>query len=109
MTRHTLKTWPEYFGPVWDRTKTFEVRKNDRNYQVGDELLLREYDLLSDEYSGRHIACEVTYLLDGTYPSEMVLNGHVIMAIRVKFCAQTSPDTNPEDLYRDSAEGDKDD
>ena len=107
MTRHVLKTWPEYFGPVWDGKKTFEVRSNDRNYQVGDELLLREYDLLSDEYSGRHIACEVTYMLDGTYPSELVLNGCVILAVRVKFCATTSPDTNPADLYREKT--DKDD
>jgi Domain of unknown function (DUF3850) len=41
--KHTLKTWPEFFGPINDGTKTFEIRANDRNFQVGDELRLREF------------------------------------------------------------------
>ena len=40
--RHELKTDPEVFDAVIAGTKTFEIRKNDRDYQVGDELLLRQ-------------------------------------------------------------------
>lgn len=41
---HHVKIWPENFEPVRLRIKTFEVRKNDRNYQFGDLLCLHEWD-----------------------------------------------------------------
>ena len=53
MTEHSLKTWPGFFAGLVDGTKTAEVRFNDRNYQVGDRLVLREYDPRTEEYSGR--------------------------------------------------------
>jgi hypothetical protein len=40
---HDLKTWPEYYKDVAAGVKTFELRRSDRNYQVGDTLLLREF------------------------------------------------------------------
>lgn len=42
--RHELKTWPEFYRAVQDNKKTFELRFNDRDYKVGDELLLREFE-----------------------------------------------------------------
>lgn len=42
--KHELKIWPQYFSRVIDGSKTFEVRKNDRGFQPGDEVVLREYD-----------------------------------------------------------------
>jgi hypothetical protein len=42
--KHELKIWPQYFCRVADGSKTFEVRENDRGYQPGDEVTLREYD-----------------------------------------------------------------
>ena len=60
---HELKTWPEYFEAIWDGRKNFEYRLNDRDYQVGDLLHLREYDPHTSEYSGREIVRSVTYVL----------------------------------------------
>jgi len=62
---HKLKIWPEYFESVSNGTKPFEVRKNDRNYRVGDILVLQEYrkDIL--EYTGRICVKQVTYILKG--------------------------------------------
>lgn len=59
---HELKTWPGYFQAVWDGIKNFECRKDDRGFQVGDYLDLKEYDPATDKYSGRHILVQVSYL-----------------------------------------------
>lgn len=74
---HELKTWPEYFQAVWNNEKTFEVRKNDRDYKVGDKLVLREYDPTSG-YTGSGLVVHVTYILDNP---TFVKEGHVIMGI----------------------------
>jgi hypothetical protein len=42
--RHKLKTWPPFFKDVLLRKKRFELRKNDRDFRVGDEVILVEYD-----------------------------------------------------------------
>lgn len=59
---HDLKTDPVYFQRLVDGTKTFEVRKDDRGYQSGDTLVLREWDAqrCHDSYrcragTGRHL------------------------------------------------------
>jgi hypothetical protein len=44
MTTHELKTWPVYFERLLSGEKTFEIRKDDRGFQAGDELVLQEFD-----------------------------------------------------------------
>jgi hypothetical protein len=39
--QHELKTDPEAFDAVASGAKTFELRRNDRDYQVGDVLVLK--------------------------------------------------------------------
>lgn len=41
---HELKCWPEYYQGIVNKIKTFEIRKNDRNFQVNDQLVLREFE-----------------------------------------------------------------
>lgn len=65
MTTHDLKVWPSFFTALLDGSKTFEVRQDDRGYQVGDVLRLREYSPGPDEYTGREINRRVSYLLSG--------------------------------------------
>ena len=76
---HKLKTWPEYFQAVKNGTKTFEIRKNDRNYQVGDILVLQEYVPESGYTESMDLEREVTYIL-GTQP--FVPEGYVCMSLK---------------------------
>jgi hypothetical protein len=73
VTQHDLKVWPPYFDPLADGRKPFEVRRDDRPFAVGDELILREWlpvagiGPLSERgrYTGRALLRRVTYVLRG--------------------------------------------
>jgi hypothetical protein len=67
---HNLKTWPVLFADVVSGAKTFEVRIDDRGYQVGDILCLKEYKPnLTDKgveggvYTGGEINVRVMYTI----------------------------------------------
>lgn len=78
--KHELKTWKKYFAAIFQHQKDFEVRKDDRNYQVGDELLLKEWDEDKNEYTGREILVYVSYILyGGQFGIEI---GYVVMSIK---------------------------
>lgn len=52
MNVHALKCWPPYFQQVRDDLKCLEIRQNDRDYQDGDLLVLREYLPTDSELEG---------------------------------------------------------
>ena len=63
---HRLKTWPEYFQAILAGHKTFEVRKNDRDFRVGDLLILAEYEPNEEPgYTSRILYRLVSYVLPG--------------------------------------------
>lgn len=55
-----LKIEPKYFEAQEKGNKNFEIRKNDRGYQVGDLLFLHEYE--NNQYTGRLLVRKVTYI-----------------------------------------------
>lgn len=59
---HDLKTWPEFFDPVFSGLKSFELRKDDRGYVEGDYLLLREWDPEIKQYTGRSCLRKILYM-----------------------------------------------
>lgn len=61
--RHKLKLAKMFFEDVRLGRKSFELRKNDRDYQIGDILELREMD--NGEPTGRVIEKKITYILEG--------------------------------------------
>ncbi|MEJ9303083.1 DUF3850 domain-containing protein [Priestia megaterium] len=61
---HNLKINKEFFGPVLDQIKTFEIRKNDRNFRVGDKVTLNEWDNEKKRYTGRRTNIEIIYMTD---------------------------------------------
>lgn len=62
---HELQLWPSCFAAVLAGTKPFDVRENDCDFQVGDVLMLREYDPDYREYSGRTLLRCVSHVLHG--------------------------------------------
>lgn len=81
-TEHDLKTLPPFFEDVLAGRKRFELRRNDRDFAVGDTLRLREWSY-SGEYTGRECCVRVTYGLgDGQGFSQFDLPpGYVVMSI----------------------------
>lgn len=53
------KVWPEYFQMVLDGTKKYELRLADFECKPGDELVLREWDPKTKQYTGRKITKKV--------------------------------------------------
>ncbi|HML73349.1 MAG TPA: ASCH/PUA domain-containing protein [Anaerohalosphaeraceae bacterium] len=60
---HVLKIWPKYFNDIESGAKTFEVRKNDRMFDVGDYLILRSFDPDKQAYTGEILVVHVDYVL----------------------------------------------
>lgn len=75
MKTHELKIIPEMFQEIIEGNKKAEVRLNDRDFQKGDKLFLREKTrdgaLINIEgrvltgYSGRNIEVVITHVLSG--------------------------------------------
>lgn len=76
---HELKVVPPFFDHLFDGTKTFEVRRDDRGFEVGDLLWLREWD---GYFTGRSMTRRVAFLFkwdDGPL-GKMLAEGVVVMA-----------------------------
>lgn len=69
---HNLKCWPNGYDDIQRGSKTFEVRFADREFTVGDTLLLREWLPDTAEYTGREQEVDVTYIYHGDTPSAPV-------------------------------------
>lgn len=79
--KHELKTWPKFFAALQSGSKTFEVRRADRAFRVGDLLILREWDPSTKEYTKTTpLARTVTYVMHG--PSFGVEDGFCVMAVQ---------------------------
>lgn len=79
--KHELKTWPIYFQPLAKGKKTFEIRRDDRQYKEGDILVLKEWSKDSG-YTSNEVVARVEYLLR----DDVVVGvppGYVIMSISI--------------------------
>ena len=76
---HELKIYKKYFNAILDGRKKFEIRRNDRGFQVGDNVILREWDNI--KYSGRTIYATITYVLDDKFIG--LSDGYVAVGLEV--------------------------
>ena len=64
-TSHELKCEHLNFQAIIDRKKTFEIRKNDRRFHVGDTLVLSEFKHNPDtpsNFTGRKCHVKITFI-----------------------------------------------
>ena len=82
MTRHKLKLNSDYYRDSASGIKTFEIRKNDRGFRVGDILELREWVWSNLEQKGTYTGEVhwkiITYILDDM---EYLRDGYVCLAV----------------------------
>jgi len=87
---HELKILPEYFQQVVEGRKNFEIRKDDRGYEVGDTLHLREWEKPTKEnkegtYTGRSIKKKIIYIFEGGKPGYGLKEQWVILGLEMGF------------------------
>lgn len=113
---HELKIDPEFFTLAFKGEKTFELRKNDRDYQIGDRLKLRETRHTGKEmreqglpliYTGRECMMKITHILGGygLDPMYVCLSmtkwsdpapGMAVQALAGEICDALVKDATPE-------------
>ena len=76
---HELKIHSEYYNDVFMGHKTFEVRYNDRDFKLHDVIILNEVDEETGEYTGRKLARNITYILQGGQFG--IEKGYVVLSI----------------------------
>ena len=74
---HELKTRQEYFEDILKGQKTFEIRKDDRPFAVGDFLALNELDG-TGAYTGRCCVVRIAYIMR---EKEFVKDGFAVMGV----------------------------
>ena len=75
---HELKILPQYFMEVAQGKKPFELRRDDRDYKVGDTLKLKEWN--GKEFTGSYATRLITYILKDC-PKYGLKKGFVIIGM----------------------------
>jgi len=66
---HNVKSWSSFYKAIVAGNKTHDLRDmKDRNYQVGDTLILEEYEPFLGAYTGNKAEVEVTYITSKQTP-----------------------------------------
>lgn len=82
------KVWPEYFQAIIDGKKSYELRLADFEINAGDILILQEWDPQTQEYTGREVEKEVTYVgkftIDNLFWPESEIRKHGLQIISLK-------------------------
>ena len=94
MATHELTSWPSQFQAMWTGLKRAEFRRDDRGYQIGDLLQLREWDPERSQYTGFRLTARVTHLVRG--PEFEVPRGFVVLSIEVLDAMVVAEKTQPE-------------
>ena len=85
---HELKIHPDYYRDIKHHGKRFELRKDDRGFDVDDRLRLRKFDpdVRPDGrvygYTGESLLVQITYILRDV-PEYGLKPGYAILGFRL--------------------------
>jgi len=87
MRRIEKKTWPYLFEKVLSGEKQFDLRIAEFECEIGDILVLREWDPEKKEYTGRELEKEITFIVktkDLKFWSQEDINelGFLVMSLK---------------------------
>jgi len=77
---HVLKIAPVWFAAVVTGAKTAEVRRDDRGYEVGDTLILHEWDGTGE--TGRTCRVLVTHVLRSDDVPHLLPPGVAVLSVQ---------------------------
>ncbi|WP_374058391.1 DUF3850 domain-containing protein [Frigoribacterium sp. CFBP 13605] len=84
---HDLKSWTQFFVPILSGERVHELRRNDRNFRVGDILNLHEWDALRAVPTGRIANARITSITSDDHPCAVsdvgLVPGFCILSIRL--------------------------
>lgn len=78
---HQLKIESRFYNDIELAGKRFEVRRDDREYQEGDVLVLRE--CRDDKLTGRLLYALVTYIHRNDAEHVFLVDGYCILGIYI--------------------------
>lgn len=79
MVTHNLKINAEFADAVFVGDKTFEIRRNDRNYRKGDRI---SFQVIRDGERIRHPLNETQWLITYILGDPYIAEDHVALAIK---------------------------
>lgn len=86
MTTHTVKSWAHFFDAIRDGRKLHDLRIMDRDYKVGDFMILQKYDNINGRYTGDELKVEITYITSDKVPcafsSSALAKDYAILSIK---------------------------
>jgi len=65
---HHLKSWPQFFIAIKEGKRTHELRRSDRDFEVGDIMVLHEFHPEGQTYTGAACTVEITSMTSFSQP-----------------------------------------
>lgn len=65
---HYMKSWTQFFDGIRNGKKKHDLRRNDRDFKVGDFCILEEYDFAAGKYTGRRCKVLITWVTSNQFP-----------------------------------------
>lgn len=100
MTTHYIKSWSHFFDAIKDGRKLHDLRKMDREYNVGDILVLQRYDNINGNYTGEELEAEITYITSNKVPcafsSSALDKNYAILSLKIKLNYKAASNDIPE-------------
>lgn len=78
---HELKVYPHFWPRLLSGEKPFEVRRNDRNFKVGELCRFREFDPKSGARSVKWLDKRISYILQHEDMPVGLKPGYVVLGL----------------------------